>query len=400
MIKKRLILFLITVLCLSTASLEVWARNIDDVRRRQTEVEESIRSTNRQLVNTRDQIRAETAELHALESEMAEAVDVLENVLMELEMTQARLDIAEVELEEAKDHRDRQFEAFVQRSRYIYMNGWTGYIDAVLGADNFTDLLNRIDHVNRIVEFDRNLVRELIKTEENIALIVENTQKQRDDLAVLEVMNTNIVRRHDEAMAQKVSIISNLEQDAATQQRTLEAERATAAEIKRIIDAHNEEQRRIEAQAAARRQTPAAPSNQPTQISGDGNTLQWPLPGRSVNSGYGNRSDPFTRRTDFHTGVDIPAPLGTNIFAADGGTVIFSGWQGGFGNIVIIDHGRGMTTLYAHASSLLVRQGETVRRGQVIARVGSTGRSTGNHLHFEVRVNNQHTNPMNFTSVS
>ena len=121
----------------------------------------------------------------------------------------------------------------------------------------------------------------------------------------------------------------------------------------------------------------------------------WPVNGR-ISSGFGYRSDPFTGQRRFHHGIDIPAPIGTPIRAAGGGTVIFHGWQSSFGNIIIIDHGFGLTTVYAHNNRNLVRVGQTVERGQIIAHVGATGRATGPHLHFEVRRNNVAINPRPF----
>ena len=401
MIKKRFIVCLTAIICLSVSSLDVWGRSIEDTRRQQTEVAGRIRERRRQIYNNRAQINVANAELHALEYEMALVVERLEGIMEELEIIQEDLDQAEIDLAEATEVRDRQFEAFVQRSRSIYMHGWTGYIDAILGAESFTDLLNRIDHVNRIIEFDRNLVQELQRTEERISAIVVNMQRQRDDLAVMEVMAQNQIRMHDEAMEEKAALITSLEDNAAELNRMQREDEAAEAAFQRAIREHEAQLARERAEAAARAAANRQPPpNQPAAISPDGNALTWPLaPGRSISSGYGNRRDPFTGRTSFHTGVDVPAPLGTNIFAAADGTVIFSGWQGGFGNTVIIDHGNGMQTLYAHASTLLVGRGARVTRGEVIARVGSTGRSTGNHLHFEVRINGAHTNPMNFTRV-
>ena len=118
----------------------------------------------------------------------------------------------------------------------------------------------------------------------------------------------------------------------------------------------------------------------------------WPLHGR-INSPFGWRRDPFSRRRVFHTGLDIKAPYGRAIVAAKSGTVVYAGWMGGYGRVVVINHGGGYTTLYAHCSRLLVRQGQRVDARKVIARCGSTGRSTGTHLHFEVRRNNAPINP-------
>ena len=128
--------------------------------------------------------------------------------------------------------------------------------------------------------------------------------------------------------------------------------------------------------------------------------MNWPLPGFTrISSGYGQRTHPISRRSEFHTGIDLPAPSGTYIYAAESGTVIISGWNGGFGNTVVIDHDNGLSSLYAHNSRNLVSVGQWVNRGDRIARVGSTGVSTGPHLHFEVRHNGRHVSPYGYLGI-
>ncbi|MCL1862477.1 MAG: M23 family metallopeptidase, partial [Defluviitaleaceae bacterium] len=121
-----------------------------------------------------------------------------------------------------------------------------------------------------------------------------------------------------------------------------------------------------------------------------------PIIGGRITSGFGSRRDPITGRTAFHEGVDIPAPSGTPIHAAGGGTVSYSGWRGGYGNVVFIDHGSGLQTRYAHNTRNLVTVGQRVERGDVIAYVGSTGRSLSPHLHYEVLRNGNQINPVPF----
>jgi len=125
--------------------------------------------------------------------------------------------------------------------------------------------------------------------------------------------------------------------------------------------------------------------------------MQWPVPGRYVLSDtFRSRSNPVHGRWEFHSGIDIPAPTGAAIVSAERGVVLSAGWISGYGNTVIIDHGNGISTLYAHNSQLTVRAGQTVERGELIARAGSTGNSTGPHLHFEVRINGNPVNPNAF----
>ena len=125
--------------------------------------------------------------------------------------------------------------------------------------------------------------------------------------------------------------------------------------------------------------------------------MEWPVPGyHKVTSPYGNRYHPVLKKNKFHSGVDLRAPMGTPIVAANDGKVLSAGYNSGYGNRIYIDHGGGIVTVYAHNSKLLVKAGDKVKRGQTIAKAGSTGRSTGPHLHFEVRKNGKTTNPMNW----
>ena len=131
------------------------------------------------------------------------------------------------------------------------------------------------------------------------------------------------------------------------------------------------------------------------KITGGSRSFRWPTMGR-ISSSFGWRKSPFGKRRVFHSGLDIAAPRGTAIKAPANGTVVHSGWMGGYGRTIVLSHSKGLTTLYGHCSKLLVRKGAKISRGQTIALVGSTGRSTGNHLHFEVRVGGKPRNPLQY----
>ena len=395
---------IVMVLCFVFSTLSVFATNtnIKDLQQKQRDAANKATEAQGNLNQTRFLKTSAQQELDAIEAEMAAASEQLDNITTELEKKTEELENAEIDLENTQIARDKQFESFKERSRYIYMNGSSSYIDVILSSKNITDLIKRIDYVNRIVEYDKNLISQLKASEEAISTHVEKAQKQKDDYEVLQMLQTEKMHKYEESVTQKERLLMSLGEDEVTYLQSLQEWDAASKEFEKIIKAAQEEENRraLAAQAAANaaRQAAVAKANTAVVYSPDGNPLQWPLPGITrITSGYGSRRSPISGKTEMHTGIDIGAPYGTNILAAEAGTVTYSGWQNGFGNTIMISHGNGMTTLYAHASSLLVSVGQSVKRGQAVAKIGSTGWSTGNHLHFEVRINGSHTNPMKYT---
>jgi len=382
------------------SSQEIYGSTADLQRRQQqiesetAEVQQSINVVNRQMTETQRQIQE-------IESELRDVASQLDTITTELDRTRDILDETVILLAEAEDTREEQQERFVQRARFMHMSSRTSYIDLILNAESFSDLLRRIDYVNRIVEHDQELVRQFIETEELISEKLETTYIQERNLQALEAQEVSRRNEYEGIRRQRVALLNSLEAEERDLLQQMWELEESSREVERLIRAAIEAQRVAEAAAAEERrrqqQRQQAPSRVIVDTSNASSSMAWPVPGRStISSGYGNRRSPISGGTEFHTGIDIPAPNGTNVIAADRGTVIFSGWMGGYGNTVIIDHGGSISTLYAHHSRNLVSVGQVVERGQVIAEVGSTGFSTGPHLHFEVRRNGRHIDPMPF----
>lgn len=341
-------------------------------------VRESLNSVNIQMTESQQK-------LLEIENEIRQVVSELDTIDRELNATRQLLEQTAIELEEAEELREEQQERFVQRSRHMYMNGRVSYIDIILNSGSFSDLLRRIDHVNRMVEYDQDLVKQLVETENIIAEKLELTQVQELNLQALEAQQKARRNEYEDIRAQRVAILHALEEE----------ERALMEEMSILEESSKEVENLILAAERAQSSQTTASANRIIDTSNLNGRMAWPVPGRStISSGYGNRTSPISGRSEFHTGIDIPAPRGTNIIAGDGGRIIYSGWMNGYGNTVIIDHGGGISTLYAHNSRNLVSVGQSVERGQVIGEVGATGFATGNHLHFEVRVNGSHVDPM------
>lgn len=387
MFLKRLRFLITIVLLIISFSSNVYAKSISDLMKEKDTLKNQQSDIKSSLSDVQNKKKTTQQEIAEYDEQLNKVTGQLEEIALQLEKSNELLGKTGKELEEAKKACDNQNETFKKRARYMYMNGKLNYLDIVLKADSISDLIKRIDYVNRIVAYDLSLIERLEKGQQLIDEKYAEYQKQKDDLAAFELVETGRQHSYEALVKEKEAMLASLSSDEVEWLQKLEILDNDSKEVEKKIIKIQEEERR-KAAAAKKAASPA--------YTYDGRSLQWPVPGKSfISSGYGWRNSP---KREFHTGIDIPAARGWNIIAAEGGTVISAGWMNGYGNTVVISHGNGLSTLYAHNSSLSVRTGDTVSRGQVIAKCGSTGISTGNHSHFEVRVNGKHTNPRNYVS--
>ena len=342
-----------------------------------------------ELYDHRVQMSPVHAQIYTLQQNILETQYSLDNVTDLLTTTRARLEEVQKELEKAIILREEQQMRFVQRARAMYMNGPTTYLDVLLNAADFTDLMVRMEFINIIIEHDQSLVSDLMETEAIVEAAHEEVTVQEQRYAASQTMYENTVARYQQDLEQLEVLIEQLEEREREMVRGIQAQERANQEFERLI----RQQQALQARATA------GPS-QNAIIVDTGNLngrMAWPVPGHSrISSPFGPRRSPISGRNETHSGIDIPAPNGRNIIATEAGVVIRSGWQNGFGNTVVIDHGDGMSTVYAHNSRNLVSVGQSVLAGQVIAHIGSTGWSTGPHLHYEVRINGTAVDPMRF----
>ena len=342
-----------------------------------SELRESLTDVKNGLDAAKGEYEAAVKELESLESQISiletlivEAQEQIDTLQGQIAESNERLFVLTQQIVELDNEVYDQNSALNKRLRVMYLTDDQSMLAVVLGSESFVDMMSNLEMVRRIHENDKafleDLERKLNDVEEKKAEaeIIENALK--DKRAELQAYKNQLD-------ADKVAL-------AAAQSRVKEIRDSAAAEIERL----EQESKRIAQELA----------NMISQW-GDygGGAMAWPVMG-PVTSEYGMRYHPLSGRYSMHTGIDLGASSGTPIHAAADGIVYYAGWNGGgYGNLVMIDNGSGIVTMYAHCSGFAVSQGTVVQRGDVVAYIGSTGASTGPHLHFEVRVNGSHQNP-------
>lgn len=365
------------------------------------------------LKGSKEDIQSEVEKLDKQLNEISGKVKELES-----QLSKKRQEIADTEsaLNKTKEQEKKQYRNMKKRIQFMYENGQTSYVEMLLSADSFTDFLNAVEYITQISQYDRKMLKEY----QNMQVTIADTQKTLEtDYASLQSLQAKVqeekqaVAALESAKKGELNDVADDLTDAQTVAKAYEAEIQAQNEVIAQIQAA---QKRAAEQQAAQQQAQAAEENQGatdaagenqntaqnTTPSGNGQStgsMMWPCPSsKRVTSDYGPRTSPTNGASSNHKGIDIGAAYGADIVAADGGTVLVATYSSSGGNYVIIDHGGGLCTVYMHASSLTVSAGQTVSKGQVIAKVGSTGISTGNHLHFGVTLNGVYVSPWGYVS--
>lgn len=382
--KKIARLWFVLVLMLALLTMNIYAKKVDDLRDKQDEVGDAIDESKGQvkgLVGTLEEMNAAVLELdHQMAAKQLEIDDYQAQTVAK----QAEIELAKAALDEALLDQAKYKEEVLKRIKVMYEYGDSGFISVLLEAGNLTDFFTRLEYLTQILNYDDHMFEKL----EDIQTDIENKKAQ------LELEEANLEHLKAEADLQK-SQLENLYIEKKIQMDKIEQDKELLlAQIERLEEEEEALNREIELEIEREKERLRKLNKQ--LVFKDG-TFKWPVPGYySISSPFGTRTSPISGRTEFHNGLDIPAPKSTEIMAAASGIVITSRWSSSYGNVIVISHGSGYATLYAHNSKLLVGVGDAVVKGEVIALVGSTGWSTGNHLHFGVQVDGAWVNPANY----
>ena len=330
----------------------------------EAEAEQAAAQQKRQLL---------TEQLNAINAE-------IDNINAQISYYDGEIAQKEEERKEAEAREAEQYELFCQRVRMMEEQGTVSYWSILFNAEDFSDLLDRIADVDAVMAYDNEVMAQLIATREELERLQADLESARAEEQAAKEQQEAKKAEQQAKVAEAQALVEQINADVAEVNRQLDEESAAASEIQAEIA---KKQKQLEEE---RKQNNIVISSETGYL--------WPLPGYyRLSSQFGYRIHPITGVAHSHTGIDIPASGGTPILAAKSGQVVTSAYHYSYGNYVVIDHGNGNSTLYAHMSSRAVSEGQMVTQGQVIGYVGTTGSSTGNHLHFEVRDNYTRVDP-------
>lgn len=374
--KYRLLSILLIVIFIFANAVPALATDLQDLKNQKSKIESQITNITKRLQNVTNQKKDVASELEAIEKDLAKAQNELAATEARLKDTQQKLVNTQQELEAAQAQVEDQRETLNIRMRAMYMTGPVDYIDVLLAASSFADFLTRLDMVKEIIDSDKNLLADFREKQG----IVEQKKAQ------LEEQNRQIEEHKKNISRQKATIAS----------RQADRQKLYAELEEQEKEYERQQDKLLEDAASLTRKIQELQAKNKTAYMGTGE-FRWPVPSSTrVTSDYGWRIHPILKTRRFHEGIDIGAPTGSSVVAADDGVVIYTGWYGGYGNTIIIDHGGSISTQYSHLSKILVSEGKKVKKGDKIGLVGSTGLSTGPHLHFGVRKDGQLANPWNW----
>lgn len=390
---------MLLAVCLSvSAGTPAYAtkQDVEDAKKKASSLEEEKKKVEATLKNL-DGLKSDAAAyVKKLDGSMEELNQELDQLSGQISDKEGEIDQTQQELEVAKQTEKDQYAAMKLRIKYMYERGNTSMLDLLLQSEDLMQLMNRAEYIRKISEYDKKKMDEYIATKDSIAEhetvlngereqllgLQEKTEAKQQSVKTLLSQKNQELKNFEGQINAAEGQISEYEKDIKAQENTIQS---LEAEIKR-----KEEAARKAAEEAGKKYNTVSLGN----IS-----FIWPCPASGrITSGFGGRSSPTEGASSNHQGIDIGASSGSSILAAASGTVVISTYSYSAGNYIMLSHGGGVYTVYMHCSQLLVSEGQSVSQGQTIGKVGSTGYSTGSHLHFGIRAGGSYINPTRYVS--
>lgn len=405
--KKSLIIKVSNIVLLTSmfSAIAVSATSESELKGQKQEIQNSIeekkqniQGIEKELSNTKDQRKEKELELAKLNIEIADLNSNIKSVEDDIDSKLKEIKDTEEEISETESKIEENYDILSDVIKISYEQQSGGYLQLLLEATSISNFIRRLEILTSISKQNDEIINETTKLQEELE--EKKTKLEEDKTEMQEKKNILVEEK------------SKVDKLAAEQQKKVDELIGIQNNLKEKIELNNEQIEALEKESAniTNKINALTSSNNNNSNSGNnsssgggsnpsyqGGKFAWPVPStHSISSSYGYRIHPITGNKKLHAGIDIPGQAGDTVIAAESGTVIVAEYSSSYGNYVVIDHGGGLTTLYAHNTSLNVTAGQKVQRGQQVARVGTTGLSTGNHLHFEVRVNGSPVDPMGY----
>lgn len=348
--------------------------NLTDLQTQQKELQEQLSESNEQLQEVQSQLSENLQQIEKLDERIRTSENEIEQLDAQVKSLQEEIASIQTQLDVAEKNYEKQKDIMEKRLIAIYEAGDTKYLDVLLNSSNISDFLSNYYLITEIASVDKSLLDDVETEKKEIELAKQKLQTNQESLAVALKAQTQTATVLQNTKALRQNYISRLSDE----------EKAKQTQIDEMTQQYEDVNNQI-----------LEIAKQGLDTAYIGGVLAWPVPGyNKITSYYGMRVHPITGQYKLHTGVDISAPMGVNFIAANDGIVTKAEYNSAYGNMVIIDHGGGISTLYAHGSEILVTVGQIVKKEDPILKVGSTGYSTGPHAHFEVRINGVVTDPL------
>lgn len=377
---KRSFAIILSLLLLIGLIFPAWADELDEKQQKLQDVSKQINQQQSKLDQAKKKEKSIMGQLQSLEQNMIKTEKEIAALGQRVDFLESNIEQTENDIKKLEEKLALQSDTLGERLVFIYEKGNVSYLEVLLASTDLQDFLTRYDMLNLIVNQDVELIESINRQKTELDMKKSSLEVNKKELEGAQKSQESKKEQLGSQRGEKTEILDSVRQEKSQYQKALEELEQASNELEAMI-------KKLQAGSSGTQQ-------------GTG-TYTWPAPStKRITSPYGMRYHPILKTRKLHTGVDIGASQGATIVAADSGTVIYAGWMTGYGQVTVIDHGlvngKGMSTLYAHQSAFLVKVGTKVTKGQAIGKVGSTGWSTGPHLHFEVRVNGTPVNPMSY----
>jgi murein DD-endopeptidase MepM/ murein hydrolase activator NlpD len=375
MVKRRITAFLLVTAFIFSCTLPLRASELDDKKAQLQNITKQIEAQKKLVNSQKKKEKTVINQLASLEKAMAKTQNEIKQLESRVNVVSNDIEATEEDIARAEAHLNQRSEALNKRLVQIYMAGEVSYLEVLFSSTDFSDFLTRWDLLNGIVNQDQSLIQSISAERDQLAAKKSHLEAAKKELETVKQTKAEKKEELNDQTKQKQSALKDISKQRKAYEQALSQLESDSRSIEQMIQ-------KLQGNTG---------SYQGTGI------FLWPAPdSHRITSDYGMRYHPILKERRMHTGMDIGARSGTPILAADSGKVIFAGSYGAYGNAVIIDHGGGISTLYGHMSVIMVKSGQSVTKGKQIGKVGSTGWTTGPHLHFEVRKNGSPVNPHSY----